>query len=53
MKYIEIHERESKNKKMKDTTYVENVEICCNMYKYWNRAKYIENDEIDQHIQQC
>ena len=46
VKYIEIHIRKLDNKRMKDITFVENVYICWNKYKYQKELKYNERVEI-------
>ena len=46
VKYIQIHTHKSNDKRMKDITFVENVDICWNKYKYQKELKYNERGEI-------
>ncbi len=46
VKYIEIHTRKLDNKRMKDVTFVDNVDICWNKYKYIKGLKHNESVEI-------
>ena len=46
VKYIEIRTRKLDNKRMKDITFVDNVDICWNKYKYQKELKYNERVEI-------
>ena len=49
VKYIEIRTRKLDNKRMKDITFVDNVDICWNKYKYQKELKYDERVEIRLH----
>ncbi len=53
VKQIEIHTRKLDNKKMKDITFVDNVDICWNKYKYHKELKYDESVEIHKHTIKC
>ena len=46
VKYIEIRSLKLDNKRMKDITFVDNVDICWNKYKYQKELKYDERFEI-------
>jgi hypothetical protein len=46
VKYIEIRSLKLDNKRMKDITFVDNVDICWNKYKYQKELKYNERVEI-------
>ena len=46
VKYIEIHTSKLDNKRMKDITFVDNVDICWNKHKYQKELKYDERVEI-------
>ena len=53
VKYIEIRTRKLDNKRMKDITFVDNVDICWNKYKYQKEIKYNESVEICKHTIKC
>ena len=46
VKYIEIRTRKLDNKRMKDITFVDNVDICWNKYEYRKELKYNKSVEI-------
>ena len=46
VKYFEIHTHKLNDKRMKDITFVENIDICWNKYKYQKELKYDESVEI-------
>ena len=46
VKYIEIRSLKLDNKRMKDITFVDNVDICWNKYKYQKELKSHERVEI-------